>query len=394
MKQLFNTDCQFDTLVSRHFVALKGFLVPVVKSPPLNGANRFAHIDAMRAFAVMLVVVAHAGLGGFVPGGSGVTIFFSISGFIITYLLLRERDKTGGFSVKAFYLRRAVKILPPLLLIVVIPSFFLIHIGEVDVMSLLSQVFFVFNWAYISGDTHVLVGSDVVWSLAIEEQFYILFAIVWLLVVQSSRWRLLISGVAVGGILYSTIARLVMATGPSISDRIYYGSDTRMDGIAWGVLAAVAFHWLQRDGQLNSRVGKCLARDWIFITALSLYLFSLIYRDELFRDTLRYTLQSIAACVVILYGLLPGSGPVRRIFYRASQWPVVSLIGLASYSIYLIHLVLMNALRSWLDLPMQPISVILLTLVGVVAGICVYKFVEVPVHRWSSQLRTRKSALT
>ncbi|WP_181365120.1 acyltransferase family protein [Arthrobacter sp. HMWF013] len=76
----------------------------------------------MRAFAVMLVVVAHAGLGLIIPGGSGVTIFFTISGFIITYLMLRERDKTGGFSLGGFYFRRAVKIAPPLILAVVIPT--------------------------------------------------------------------------------------------------------------------------------------------------------------------------------------------------------------------------------------------------------------------------------
>src|SRR3954469_19419128 len=90
--------------------------------PPLNSANRFAHIDAMRAVAVGLVVVAHAGLDRVVPGGSGVTIFFSISGFIITYLVLRERDSAGGFAVGHFYLRRALKLGPPLVVIVFIPT--------------------------------------------------------------------------------------------------------------------------------------------------------------------------------------------------------------------------------------------------------------------------------
>jgi hypothetical protein len=63
--------------------------------PVLAPSGRYAHLDAMRAFAVMVVVLAHAGLQHVVPGGSGVTIFFSISGFIITFLLLRERDRTG-----------------------------------------------------------------------------------------------------------------------------------------------------------------------------------------------------------------------------------------------------------------------------------------------------------
>lgn len=70
----------------------------------------------MRAGAVMLVVLSHAGLTA-VPGGSGVTIFFVISGFIITHLLLRELEKTNSFDIRGFYLRRALKIFPPLLVI-------------------------------------------------------------------------------------------------------------------------------------------------------------------------------------------------------------------------------------------------------------------------------------
>lgn len=363
-----------------------------VEFPPLNGANRFAHIDAMRAFAVLLVVVAHAGLGDIVPGGSGVTIFFSISGFIITYLLLRERDKTGGFSAKGFYIRRAIKIFPPFLIVIVIPSLILASYGMVDMPSLLSQIFFVFNWAYLSGETHVLLGSDVVWSLAIEEQFYIVFAIIWLLGVRMPRWRLAILLVAAGAIVYSTVSRLVMAAGPLMSDRIYYGSDTRLDGIAWGVLVAVVFHWLQREELLSSKTARYFAHDGALLVALGIYFASLIYREESFRDTLRYTMQSLAACVVILYGLLPGNGPIRMVLYRISQWKIVSLIGLASYSIYLVHLVLMSALRSWLDVPM-PFTVILLAIIGVAAGIFVYKFVEVPVHRWGVRFRTRTAAL-
>ncbi len=87
-----------------------------------NTAGRFAHIDAMRAFAVLLVVVAHAGAGLIVPGGSGVTIFFAISGLIITLLVLREQYKTGGFAIGGFFFRRAAKILPPLIVVVLVPS--------------------------------------------------------------------------------------------------------------------------------------------------------------------------------------------------------------------------------------------------------------------------------
>jgi peptidoglycan/LPS O-acetylase OafA/YrhL len=67
----------------------------------ISSSGRFEHIDALRALAVMLVVVAHAGLGHIVPGGSGVTVFFTISGFVITNLVLRERQRTGSFNTKS-----------------------------------------------------------------------------------------------------------------------------------------------------------------------------------------------------------------------------------------------------------------------------------------------------
>ncbi|MGW9345945.1 acyltransferase family protein, partial [Streptomyces albidoflavus] len=107
---------------------------------PLNSANRFAHIDAMRAFAVMVVVIAHAGLGHIVPGGSGVTIFFSISGFIITYLLLRERQKTDGFSVSSFYRRRFFKIFPPFAVAVIVPSLIWSIQHPIDWTAFLAQI--------------------------------------------------------------------------------------------------------------------------------------------------------------------------------------------------------------------------------------------------------------
>src|SRR4051812_6762421 len=162
--------------------------------------NRYAHIDAMRALAVMLVVVAHAGLGAMVPGGSGVTIFFSISGFIITYLLLRENDATGSFGIRAFYVRRLLKIGPPLLVCILIPTIILAFFKAINWAPFAGIVFFYFNWFKATGVDAPLPGSGVVWSLSIEEQFYLGFALLWLIVVRSTartRCLALLAGVAV-----------------------------------------------------------------------------------------------------------------------------------------------------------------------------------------------------
>lgn len=360
-------------------------------APALNVGNRFAHIDGMRAFAVMLVVVAHAGLGHIVPGGSGVTIFFTVSGFIITYLLLRERDKAGAFNIGGFYFRRAAKIFPPFALIIITPTLIWALFEPVGWRNVAAQIFFVFNWVYMEfGAQDVLPGSGVVWSLAIEEQFYIVFAIVWLLLVRTSWWRTGVTALAIAAIITSTTTRLALAGYPDAAHRIYYGTDTRMDGIAIGVLAALLLHDWTRRGEPSSWYTRVIGHDLAFVTAVAIYLLSLVVRDEWFRDTFRFTLQSLAAAVVILYGMFPSRGPVKRAFYAVSTWKPVAIVGLASYSIYLVHLIADNLLRGYIMGWPELLRVMTLVVIGVAAGVAIYYAVEVPVLRWRNRQKDSK----
>jgi peptidoglycan/LPS O-acetylase OafA/YrhL len=349
---------------------------------PTNRENRYAHIDAMRAFAVLLVVFAHAGIGDVVPGGSGVTIFFSVSGFIITLLVLRERQKTGQFSLLGFYKRRAVKIFPPFLIIVIVPTIIYSVTSFVDVRAVAAQALFVFNWAELSGISSVLPGSGVVWSLAIEEQFYIAFALIWMVLVKARWWQGALVILSSAAIVLSTSSRIFLAhSGEQYSDRIYFGTDTRLDGIAWGVLAACVYHgWAQRAGATNM-VMRAVGSDWTLIVAMLLYGISLAIRDDWFRDTFRYSLQSVSACLIIVFGLVPGHGRMRRVVYRVSVSKPIALIGLASYSIYLAHLVIYSLLAPITDQLALPIRVFTLAAVGVLAGIALYTIVELPIQR-------------
>ncbi len=351
--------------------------------------NRYAHIDAMRALAVMLVVVGHAGLGQMVPGGSGVTIFFSISGFIISYLLLRENDVTGGFGIRAFYVRRLLKIGPPLLIGVLIPTLILAVFKTINWAPFIGIVFFYFNWFKADGVDAPLPGSGVVWSLSIEEQFYLGFALIWLVLVKSAartRWLALLAGAAV---VSSTVTRIVLASSSaSYTERIYYGSDTRLDSIAWGILAALAFHHsLRRPGRIRSLVQTC-ARDGALVTAFLLYLASLVVRDEWFRETFRFTFQALAACIVILYGFGDNASFIRVAFNAVTRLRIVQFIGLASYSIYLVHLTAMYySTRIVSELPTAA-TIPILIVVGTIPGMLMYLAVEKPVQR----LRRRRQS--
>ena len=155
-------------------------------SPSLGGSvqRRLAGLDGLRAIAVLAVIVYH-----FVPvaapgGYLGVDVFFVISGFLITSLLLRERARTGGVAVSRFWLRRARRLLPALTLVVLVSGAAAALIGGDVLVHLGSQVLgaatFSSNWLYIAQGSSYFDGTSPdlfrnLWSLAVEEQFYLVW---------------------------------------------------------------------------------------------------------------------------------------------------------------------------------------------------------------------------
>lgn len=365
--------------------------------------NRYAHIDAMRAFAVLLVVFSHAGLK-FVPGGSGVTIFFAISGFIITYLLLRERDKTGRFDVAGFYIRRLLKIAPPLILVIVIPTLVYWAMGgTIDSLDFMGQVFFFFNLRYLDSQITVLPGSHVMWSLSIEEQFYLIFAIIWLFMVRWRNYRNALTLLGLAVILYSSLSRWVLFDAGATSDRIYFGTDTRIEAITIGMLTALWYHRYSDDEMVRGRhlEGRhympsggltsdgytipLLGRNWVLFTAVGVYLMTLVIRDATFRETIRYSLQAWSASAIMLWGLVASRQPLGATIHRWLAWRPLQLIGLSSYSIYLVHDILYKAIEGHLEALPVAAQVGILVPPGVIAGVLIYLIVEVPVQRFKER---------
>lgn len=351
--------------------------------------GRYGHIDALRAAAVMLVVFQHAGLG-FVPGPSGVTLFFVISGFVITNILVKERERTGSFHVRSFYVKRLLKLAPPFLVIIVVPTLLLgvvMRTLHLDWSAFMSQIFFAYNWLQVISDgepENLLPGSQVVWSLAVEEQFYIAFSLIWMALVRSSAWLRGLGVIAVGAILTSSIMRVwLVGTGAS-EIRIARATDTRLDAIAWGILAAILVH-LWRAGRLRWLVH--LGNDWVLALAGCLFLVGFVPLGATYELTLRYTFHALAAVLIILYGLLPG-GKAKRAFQSICGMRIVNVIGLASYSIYLVHYVLGHLLEPLTAGAPAPVAVAVFVVAGVGAGIGIYYLVEVPAHRLKVRLYT------
>ncbi|WP_300403813.1 acyltransferase [Nocardioides sp.] len=359
--------------------------------PPRNAAHRLAHVDALRAAAVMLVVVMHAGLT-VVPGDGGVVVFFVISGFIITSVLIRELEVSGSFRPRRFYVRRGLKLGPPLAVLVVVPTLVYAAFRPVSWAAALSQVGFSYNWYAVAEPESaelVLPGSDVVWSLAIEEQFYIVFAVLWIGLVRTRRWRALTAVVAGTVMVCSFATRWSLVAGldgpartldPSVFNHVYRGTDTRVEAIALGVLLALALDahargrlpalgWLRRDAVL---VGSGL----VFAAA------SVVFRNDWTEVVMRPTAQGLCAALVIGYGLMPTGSAVQRGFYRVAGVRWVQLVGLASYSIYLVHFPLIEMVGALAPGAPPGLQFALNITLGVGVGALCYRFVEVPVLQW------------
>lgn len=347
---------------------------------------RFFHIDAMRAFAVGLVIFAHTDVGS-IPGGSGVTIFFTISGFVITNLLLKEKINSGKFSIRHFYWRRFLKLAPPFLIIIFFPTLVYAIWNPITWPAFLSQIFFFFNWVgyILPKPIYILPGSSVVWSLSIEEQFYLAFAFVWFLMVRTRIYTQLLIMFSSLVVLTALIIRIIYALNGVSSGRIYSGTDTRMDSIALGVLVAVLYQYISLD--VMEKTKKILQLDAVLFISLGIYLLSLVVRDPFFRDTFRYSLQGIAASGVIIYGLLETKTRTKILFFRVTKFRWVQVLGLASYSLYLSHKPIMNLVESFFSSTPVALKAMAGITISITIGLLLWRFVEKPIERLKNKVK-------
>lgn len=298
-----------------------GFLVP--KTMPY-----LPQLDGVRALAILIVFAAHCGYSHVVPGGFGVTVFFFLSGYLITTLLRIERAQTGAVSLPAFYLRRSLRILPPMYL-TLLASGALYGAGWLDWMhvepaAILGQATFLTNYPGLFGTEAVLPVP--LWSLAIEEHFYLVFPlafVLWLGRLRPRRAALACLGLCavVLAIRCENVWRL-----PDYSLN-YSWTHTRIDAILFGCCLGL---W-NNPVVPADRAWRPTA--WHVAASLAVILGTLAVREPAFRESLRYTLQSAALFVPFAY-LLHGEGPMVRLL--ASR-PMRQL-GLWSYSFYLAHM--------------------------------------------------------
>lgn len=346
-------------------------------------------LDGIRAIAFLIVFLSHAGLE-FVPGGFGVTIFFFLSGYLITTLLRREHDRSSKIDFKKFYMRRVLRIWPPfyvVLILAVVTSFLVGGYSEFNgdhLFAFVSQFFHFCNYYNIEyGNQFMALGTGVYWSLAVEEHFYLVFPLLYVLLrrfgIGSSKQATVFWGLCLTVLLWRCL--LVFTMGADY-DRIFYATDTRVDSILFGCALAVAGNpAVEQDRQISEHNLKL----YFLPLGFALLLLTLLFKPvclkfgldetaELFRNTLRYSIQGLALYPIFIAAIrFP-----QWWMFKPLNWGWVRFVGVLSYSLYLIHHMVIKSVR--LVMPeFGLLEVIVLSLlISFVLAYGVYRFAEIP----------------
>jgi peptidoglycan/LPS O-acetylase OafA/YrhL len=369
-------------------------------------------LDGLRALAVTAVLIYHAGddsLGGihWLRGGYlGVEVFFVISGYLITSLLLLEHRTTGTTNFRAFWLRRARRLLAALYTLIAFWSLYAVLFLRDEVERIRGDIvagfFYVTNWYQIATTSYVTNTAVLnkerpsvfkhLWSLAVEEQYYILWPVIFAIVLRAvgvDTMRRVVYTASIAAVVWmaalATFTFLPGSTNFSLAidnqnldpTRLYEGTDTRAAGILLG--SWLAFVWA--PSRIRGRVGRgapfvldaaaVVAIVWLFrLHQTTEFKSAFLYRGGMF-------LVSILTCVLIAATVHP-AGHVRVLLGN----PLFRWVGLRSYGIYLWHWPIFQVTRPGEDLPIHGVwSLILRLTLTIGAAEVSYRFIETPVRQ-------------
>lgn len=306
-------------------------------------------LDGLRAISVLIVFWAHAALPFGVRGGTGVTVFFFLSGYLITTLLRVEYDRYERISLKGFYLRRVLRILPPMYIAVAL-GLLLTLVGAltvpVTVGGVAASSFFFANYWKIAGLDGIPDGLGVLWSLAVEEHYYVIFPLVYILMRKFLPKR------AHQAIVLAVICAVVLAwrcwlmfEAGATDVRVYYATDTRIDGILLGAIFAIILNPMYGELTMPNRWALPLLAS-VATLIFMVFVFAR-FVDTPHAYTWGYSVQALTLIPIFGYLITRPRSWIGRIL----NWKPIAFLGVLSYTMYLVHVLFLRAVENLLTLP-------------------------------------------
>lgn len=385
----------------------------------VGSASHIPGLDGLRALAVLGVILYHAN-HSWLPGGYiGVEVFFVISGYLITMLLVREAENSGRINLGRFWLRRARRLLPALAVVLVAVAAYMMitdHPAQARVRGdFVAAAGYFSNWYQIYvgqgyGEAQAFVPLRHLWSLAVEEQFYLLWPLVMLAVLKAPKPVRYVAGAVFAGLaLVSAIVMGVLYVGVdvdtlencalnpagywrmgerclSVNDALYLGTFTRASGLLLG--AALAIFWrpemLVRGGAAKRPervdIAGAVGVLGLVVVAATMWLqeggesLGTHFNPFVFRGGM--LLVDVLTLLVVAAVTLPGT----RAAWLIGN-PVLTWVGTRSYGLYLYHWPIFQVIRQQAGTGLTPAQAAAALTVTVAIGEVSYRFVELPVRR-------------
>lgn len=353
----------------------------------VHGSFYIPSLDGIRAIAVLTVFIGHgATVGGPWPGHVGVTIFFFLSGYLITTLLRREFQKTGSISLTKFYLRRALRILPPAYLAIAVS----VVLGATGVLAATTNVWGVLAEVFNYTNYYIVyVGRDGLppsttqfWSLAVEEHFYLIIPIVLLILFRRRLAPKVIGYIFLGAAALAPVWRIINGLLGEGFDRLYVSTDMRFDGLLIGSAMALIMNPMMGDRFIGGEKAERFTVRILAPIAVAVFIVSALIPSPYIRLSVADTVQ--CACLVPIFWTI-----ITRPDNAAGRFlnsPIVMRLGVLSFSIYLFHRMALSIIGPLV--PSAPLGDLLALIASILVAQIVYWCVEQPAARLRRRLES------